>query len=99
VKFQRQAAIGKYIVDCVCFSHRLIVEFDGPQHVEDGSKEYDARRTNWLELRRFRVIPFRNQELDEDIWRVVDEIHKTLCKREEDPLPSPPRKGEGAERD
>jgi very-short-patch-repair endonuclease len=38
VKFRRQAAIGGYIVDFVCFSRRLIVELDGPQHVEDKAK-------------------------------------------------------------
>ena len=35
VKFRRQAAIGAYGVDFVCFSHRLVVELDGPQHVEE----------------------------------------------------------------
>ena len=39
VKFRRQAAIGAFIVDFVCFSHSLIVELDGPQHVEDNGKE------------------------------------------------------------
>ena len=42
VKFRRQAAIGAYIVDFVCFSHRLIVELDGPQHLEAAALEYDA---------------------------------------------------------
>ncbi|MGD9723123.1 MAG: endonuclease domain-containing protein [Pirellulales bacterium] len=32
VKFRRQAAIGAYVVDFACFSHKLIVELDGPQH-------------------------------------------------------------------
>ncbi len=32
LKFQRQKVIGRYIVDFVCFRHRLIVEADGPQH-------------------------------------------------------------------
>ena len=48
VKFRRQAAIGAYIVDFVCFSHRLIVELDGPQHVEGNAKDRDACRTAWL---------------------------------------------------
>ena len=93
VKFRRQAAIGDYIVDFVCFSHCLIVELDGPQHVEDKGKQYDARRTAWLASRGFRVIRFRNQALDEDIWVVVEEIKRALG---ESPLPNPPRKGEGA---
>ena len=95
-KFRRQAAIGAYIVDFVCFSHNLIIELDGPQHVEDKAKDHDASRTAWVASRGFRVIRFRNQALDEDIWLVVDEIKQAL-KECEQPLPSPPRKGEGAE--
>ena len=56
VKFRRQAAIGAYIVDFVSFSHRLIVELDGPQHVEEKGQDHDARRTAWLAARGFRVI-------------------------------------------
>ena len=97
VKFRRQAAIGAYIVDFVCFSHSLIVELDRPQHVEEKGQERDARRTAWLAARGFRVIRFRNQALDEDIRLVVEEIRRALreCEGEKQP-PSPPRRGEGA---
>jgi 5-methyltetrahydrofolate--homocysteine methyltransferase len=78
VKFRRQAAIGPYIVDFVCFSHGLIVELDGPQHIEQSGKDHDARRTEWLTSRGFRVFRFRNQELDENIRQVVETIQKTL---------------------
>jgi hypothetical protein len=44
VKFRRQAAIGAYIVDFVCLSHRLIVELDGPQHFDGECQVHDARR-------------------------------------------------------
>jgi very-short-patch-repair endonuclease len=98
VKFRRQAAIESYIVDFVCFSHGLIVELDGPQHVEESGKKHDARRTEWLTSRGFRVIRFRNQELDENVWQVVDQIKQVLSESPSNPLPSPPRKGEGTER-
>ena len=45
-KFQRQAPIGKYIVDIVCFEKRLIIELDGGQHAT--RQEYDHYRTEWL---------------------------------------------------
>jgi very-short-patch-repair endonuclease len=41
VKFRRQAAIGPCIVDFVCFPCHLIVELDGPQHVEAEGREPD----------------------------------------------------------
>jgi very-short-patch-repair endonuclease len=88
VKFRRQAAIGAYIVDFVSFSHRLVVELDGPQHVEDKGKRHDDRRTAWLASRGFHVVRFRNQALDEDIGRVVQEIKRALktCVQERPPL-------------
>ena len=33
-RFRRQAPIGPYIVDFVCFDNRLIIEVDGGQHME-----------------------------------------------------------------
>jgi very-short-patch-repair endonuclease len=41
-KFRRQVAIGPYVVDFVCLSHKLIVELDGPQHQEQLAAEHDA---------------------------------------------------------
>ena len=78
-KFRRQAAIGAYIVDFVCFSHKLIVELDGPQHTLADARQYDAARTAWLETRGFRVMRFRNQELDDDIQGVVEKIRRAIA--------------------
>jgi very-short-patch-repair endonuclease len=79
--------------------HRLIVELDGPQHVEEKGKERDARRTGWLNSRGFRVIRFRNQALDEDIWGVVEEIKGALREcASQPPSPALPSEGEGAGR-
>jgi very-short-patch-repair endonuclease len=90
VKFRRQAAIGAYIVDLVCFSHRLIVELDGPQHIGARGQDHDVRRTAWLASRGFRVIRFRNQSLDDNIWGVVEEIQRAL---EQPPSPALPAEG------
>jgi very-short-patch-repair endonuclease len=78
VKFRRQAAIGPYIVDFVCFSQQLVVELDGPQHLEPDALEYDTLRTEWIVSEGFRVLRFRNHELDEDIRGVVERIEQAL---------------------
>ena len=44
LKFRRQVPMGPYVLDFVCFQHRLIVEADGPFH----DPEHDARRDQWL---------------------------------------------------
>lgn len=77
-KFRRQAAVGEYIVDFVCFSEKLIIELDGPQHAEHGAKVRDASRTAWLASQGFRVLRFWNHQLDEDIRVVVELIEKAL---------------------
>jgi very-short-patch-repair endonuclease len=77
-KFRRQAAIGPYIVDFVCFSRKLVVELDGPQHLDPEAANHDTRRSEWLKSRGFRVIRFRNQELDENIHGVVEAIERAL---------------------
>jgi very-short-patch-repair endonuclease len=98
-KFRRQAAIGAYVVDFVCFSAKLVVELDGPQHLEPDAVDHDIRRTNWLSARGFHILRFRNQERDENIHAVVDAIAgalEALQPSANSPLPNPPRRGEGA---
>ncbi len=61
------------------------------------ARNSSPRRTAWLASRGFRVIRFRNQVLDENIWLVVDQIKQALKECELKPLPNPPREGEGTE--
>ena len=96
----RRGWSGAYIVDFVCFTHKLIVELDGPQHLDPEAVEHDKRRTTWLAARGFHIIRFRNQELDENIRGVVDAIGRAineLAGSADSPLPNPLRRGEGAE--
>ena len=92
-KFRRQAALGPYIVDFICFAQRLIIELDGPQHLDPQAAEHDARRTAWLAERGYRVIRFRNHEIDEDVHRVVETIRQamemTTPTPPQSPLPNP----------
>jgi very-short-patch-repair endonuclease len=41
VRFRRQVPIGSYIADFACFSHRVVVEIDGPTHEDPGAEKYD----------------------------------------------------------
>jgi len=90
-KFRRQAAIGPYVVDFVCFSHKLVVELDGVQHAEGLAPDHDARRTAWLESRGFQVLRFWNHQLDDGLQLVVESIQRVLerAASNEAPPPSP----------
>jgi very-short-patch-repair endonuclease len=61
LKWRRQAPIGRYVVDYVSFTRRLIVELDGESHV--GQAVVDAVRTRFLEAQGFRVVRVTNDDL------------------------------------
>jgi very-short-patch-repair endonuclease len=74
-KSRRQAPIGPYIVDFVCFAARLVVELDGNSH-DDVVFDHDERRQAWLESQGFRVLRLSadNPEMDpiQGVWDAID---------------------------
>lgn len=73
-KFKRQYQIGGNIVDFICREKWLIIELDGGQHNELKSKEYDLKRTQYLESRGFKVLRIWNNDIDLNISGVYEEI-------------------------
>jgi len=59
-KFQRQVALGNFLVDFVCFERRLVVEIDGPSHDREEQEAADAARDAWLSRQEFRILRLRN---------------------------------------
>jgi very-short-patch-repair endonuclease len=85
-KFRRQAPMGRFIADFYCAERKLIVELDGGIH--DFQLEADQLRTEEMESFGYRVIRFKNEQVEKDIESVLNSI-LTTCKA---PLP---RVGEG----
>jgi len=52
--------LGNYILDFVCFEHRLIVEIDGPSHDVLEQRLADEVRDVWLRDQGFRVLRLPN---------------------------------------
>ncbi|MDP3741086.1 MAG: DUF559 domain-containing protein [bacterium] len=75
VKFRRQALIGEYIVDFVCYEKRFIIEIDGGQHYQSSS---DQIRDRWLRSQGFKVLRFWNNEVMENRNAVVMKITKYI---------------------
>ena len=71
-KFRRQAPIGIYVADFVCFELKLIVELDGSQHAIRG--DHDEARTAWLESQGFRVLRYWNFQVFEELESVLEAI-------------------------
>ena len=80
-KFRRQAPIGKYIVDFVCFEAKFVIEIDGGQHKFQA--EYDKERTNWLRSQGYEVTRFWNTDVLQNTDGVIKHVVHCL-------LPSPP---------
>ncbi|MFO7650902.1 MAG: endonuclease domain-containing protein [bacterium] len=59
-KFRRQYPLGRYIVDFVCLSERLVVEVDGGQHADS---VVDRERDHWLAEQGYRVLRFWNNDV------------------------------------
>ncbi len=74
VRFQRQKAIGNYIVDFYCHQAKLVIELDGSQHCEDKQHEYDNKRSRELEEMGIRVVRFTNLEIDTQFDEVCEII-------------------------
>ncbi len=72
LKFRRQHPIGPYIVDFYCAKVGLIIEVDGLYH--ERQEDYDAERTRWLNELGYRVIRFSNQEVLEQVGKVMQAI-------------------------
>ena len=75
-KFRRQAPIGGYIVDFVCFEAMLVLEVDGGHHQEQSNS--DDERTRWLESGGFRVLRFWNNQVLKEPDAVLETIWRDL---------------------
>ena len=83
VKFRRQAVIGRYIVDFVCFERKLVVEVDGGQHADN---QEDQVRDQWLTDQGFKVLRFWNPDVLMNREGVLQKILEHLIPP---PFPSP----------
>ena len=72
VKFRRQQPLGMYIADFFCPLANLVIEVDGNSH--DERKEYDHKRTHWIQKQGCRVIRFTNDEVFQSFDVVLEEI-------------------------
>lgn len=84
IRFQRQKAIGNYIVDFYCAKARLVVELDGSRHYNKDDMIKDRFRTEKLEDFKLTVIRIPNNDIDENFDGVCEYIdtfvRNKLCR-------------------
>jgi len=76
LRFRRQAPVGVYVLDFVCFEAALVVEIDGGQHAIE--KAADEHRSAWLESQGFRILRFWNNDVLGNPEGVVEAIRSLL---------------------
>ena len=74
--FRRQQVIAGFIVDFYCHSAGLIIELDGDIHQEQ--QEYDNDRDKILENMGLRVVRYSNDEILQDLPKVLNQINGIL---------------------
>ena len=92
VRFQRQKAIGNYIVDFFCASRDLVIELDGGGHYYEEQRIADAKRTASLEAMGLRVLRICNLDVDRNFRGVCEfidnEVRKSLPQSAKPTAPS-----------
>ncbi len=78
IRFQRQKAIGKYIVDFYCARARLVVELDGGGHYSEDQQLQDQCRTEDLQKVGLTVLRVCNMDVDRDFNGVCEYIDNAV---------------------
>ncbi len=73
-KFKRQHSIGGYITDFYCQKYKLIIELDGEIHNKPENQEYDNVRDKYFIELGYKVLRFKNEEVEEDIEKTLGKI-------------------------
>lgn len=79
VRFQRQKALGNYIVDFYSAKAKLIIELDGGGHYTIEGFEKDEARTEELKLMGLTVLRFSNLDIDRNFAGVCEYIDR-ICR-------------------
>ena len=81
IKFQRQKAIGEYIVDFYCPSLKLAIEIDGNQHYSKEGIEKDKIRTEEINKQGVQIIRITNKQIDKDFNRICEFLDEEIQKK------------------
>jgi very-short-patch-repair endonuclease len=80
VKFQRQKAIGEYIVDFYCPSLKIAIEINGNQHYSKEGIEKDKIRTEEINKQGIQIIRIPNKQIDKDFTWICEYLDAEINK-------------------
>ena len=71
-KFRRQVPFGRYVLDFYCKEKSVAIELDGSSH--NDKQGYDKERDAYLKACNITTIRFTNDEVNNNIEKVLHEI-------------------------
>ena len=75
--------VGQMEVDLLCNGARLVVELDGPHHMESAvAYRRDRRKDQLLQESGYLVLRFLVEDLSKDLDAVLDAILRALVNRQ-----------------
>ncbi|WP_120273368.1 endonuclease domain-containing protein [Mangrovibacterium diazotrophicum] len=80
LRFRPQHPIDIFIADFYCHPLKLVIEIDGGIHLVPEHKEYDIGRTAELNQWGIQVIRFTNEEVANNLEKVVSQIN-LICRQ------------------
>ena len=80
VKFRRQYAIDRFVVDFASVERHLVIEIDGQVH--DNQVDEDAVRQQCIEAHGYAVIRFTNEQVLRNPGQVSEAIAAALALRQ-----------------
>ncbi|MGM0622175.1 MAG: endonuclease domain-containing protein [Bacteroidota bacterium] len=92
LRFRPQHPIDIFIADFYCHPLKLVIEIDGGIHKSRDQKEYDFGREGELENWGIKVIRFTNEDVENEMSRVLEDIEQ-ICLNRESELPQSPLQG------
>ena len=90
VQFYRQKPIGTYIVDFYAPKAKLVLEMDGPQHLDLEHRQNNTERDAYLTSEGLQVLRFSNMQVLQELDAAVDVILRALIDRVDANPPIPP---------
>ena len=78
VRFQRQKAIGNYIVDFYCAKARMVIELDGGGHYTQEQTIKDELRTKDLNSMNLTIVRICNLDVDRNFYAVCEQIDRLV---------------------
>ena len=81
--YERQVPIGPYYVDFLIKKYSIVIEVDGPNHLQPEVAEKDHRRDDWLRRRGYRVVRVNSERAHVNPRGVAPAALKSVLSDEE----------------